>query len=235
MCGRGGLDYSWSEVYRYLDIFGSPPSGGVRRLNVAPSRRQGGEVHWTRLPVCRAADSKRRLDELVWPLVPNWARAELPEYATANCRSEPGRPFGETVGRKPAFRTAWKRGQRCLVPFSWFYEWDQRSQPKQPYRVTSAGGELLVMAGLWDRSQSPSGEAVESFTLITTEPNELLRAIGHHRSPVILDPGGFETWLAGSAEEAERLIVPPTEGLLAASAVTRAVNNPGYEGEDLLP
>lgn len=235
MCGRGGLDYSWSRVYRYLDIFGTPPAGGVHRLNVAPSRRRGGKVQWTRLPVCRAVESKRFLEELVWPLVPHWAHAQLPKYATANCRSEPGIPFGETVARKPAFRAAWQRGQRCLVPFSWFYEWDQRSRPKQPYRVTSADGELLVMAGLWGRSESPEGEALESFTLVTTEPNGLLRDIGHHRSPVVLEPEAFESWLCGDPSDAERLIAPPADGRLAAGPVTRAVNNPGYQGEGLQP
>ncbi|NEZ04217.1 SOS response-associated peptidase [Wenzhouxiangella sp. XN201] len=235
MCGRGGLNYSWKRVYSYLNILDEPPEGGQHRLNVAPSGRKGGEVSWTRIPSCRSHDGIRRLDPLVWPLVPHWAHGQLPKYATANCRSEPGQAFSTTVAKKPAFRTAWKRSQRCLVPFSWFYEWDQRTRPKQPYRVTPADGDLLVMAGLWDRSEAPEGDAIESFTLVTTEPNRLLRDIGHHRAPVILEPEDFETWLTGSPGEAERLLRPPADGTLMAEPVTKAVNNPGYEGEDLQP
>lgn len=222
-------------MYRYLDILGPAPEGGEHRPNVAPSTRRGAEVVWTRVPVCRTLAGGRSLDALVWPLVPHWARGELPRYATANCRSEPDTPFSLTVAKKPAFRTAWKRHQRCLVPFSWFYEWDQRSRPKQPYRVMPADGDLLVMAGLWDRSLAASGEVVDSFTIVTTEPNRLLREIGHHRAPVLLEPEHFETWLSGSSEAAEGLLRPPPDGKLAAAAVTRAVNNPGYQGEDLLP
>jgi putative SOS response-associated peptidase YedK len=235
MCGRGGLDYSWQRVYEYLNILDEPPDGGQCRLNVAPSNRVGGDVRWTRVPACRSQDGVRRLDELIWPLVPHWAQGELPKYATANCRSEPGQPFSSTVAKKPAFRSAWKRGRRCLVPFSWFYEWDQRTRPKQPYRVSPADGDLLVMAGLWDRSEAPEVDAIESFTLITTEPNRLLRDIGHHRAPVILEPEDFETWLTGPPEDAAKLLRPPADGRLAAAPVTKAVNNPGYEGEDLRP
>lgn len=238
MCGRGGLDYSWKTVWNYLNISGEVPAGRLTRLNVAPSTTRAGETHWTRIPVVRSAKvdpELRELNELVWPLVPHWARAELPRYSTANCRSEPGRVFSDTVATKPAFRTAWRRSQRCLVPLSWFYEWDPRSKPKQPYRVQPSDGSLLVMAGLWDRSISDGGDSIDSFTIITTEPNQVLRSVGHHRSPVILRQDDFGTWLSGTPRAAEQLLVPPDDEMLVAEKVTRAVNNPGYQGEDLRP
>ena len=43
------------------------------------------------------------------------------------------------------------------------------------------------LAGLWDVWRKPDGKRVESFTIITTEPNELVRPI-HNRMPVILQP-----------------------------------------------
>jgi putative SOS response-associated peptidase YedK len=39
-------------------------------------------------------------------------------------------------------------------------------------------------AGLWDVWRNPDGGKVESFTIITTEPNELVRPV-HNRMPVI--------------------------------------------------
>jgi putative SOS response-associated peptidase YedK len=234
MCGRGGLDFDWKTLWRWMDLAGTPPEGGVRRLNVAPSRRRRGDVDWTTLPVVRGGGDARRVDDLVWPLVPFWLRGELPRYATANCRSEPGQPFSATVARKPAFREAWKRGRRCLVPMSWFYEWDKRVKPSQPWRVLPARDPLLAMAGLWDRSQPPDGAPFDSFTIVTTQPNEQLAGIGHDRSPVLLRPDVFDTWLGGDAAAAEALIGPPAEDLLRVEAVTRRVNNPEYEGDDLL-
>lgn len=235
MCGRGGHDFSWKQVYEYLNVSGPAPSGHFRRLNVAPSSRRGDAIDWTQLPaVVAGANGERELVRMVWPLVPAWMKGELPKFSTANCRSEPGVAFSETVAKKPTFRTAWKRAQRCLVPFSWFYEWDQRTKPKQPWRVLPARAPMLVMAGLWDETQPPGGTAFRSFTLVTAEPNQLLRDIGHHRAPVILDPDQWSAWLQGTADKAEAVIGPPPEGSLTAHPVTMRVNNPGYQEEDLL-
>jgi putative SOS response-associated peptidase YedK len=171
---------------------------------------------------------------MVWPLVPAWMKGELPKFSTANCRSEPGERFSETVAKKPTFRNAWRKNQRCLVPFSWFYEWDQRSQPKQPWRVLPASAPMLVMAGLWDKTCPAEGAPFRSFTLVTTGPNRLLTEIGHHRAPVILEPQSWQTWLNGAPEAAEALIQPPPDDSLRAHRVTARVNNPGYQEEDLL-
>lgn len=234
MCGRGGLDYDWKTLWQWMNLSGEAPEGGVRRLNVAPSQRRRGDVDWTELPVVRDRDGERRVDDLVWPLVPFWMNGELPKYSTANCRSEADQAFSETVAKKPAYRDAWRRGRRCLVPMSWFYEWDKRVSPRQPWRVFPAEDPLLVMAGLWERSRPEDGETIESFTIVTTEPNRLLADIGHNRSPVMLRPDDFEIWLTGDAGDAERLILPPPDDLLRAHRVTRRVNNPYYEEPDLL-
>ena len=47
--------------------------------------------------------------------------------------------------------------------------------------------EPFGFAGLWDVWRKPDGKQVESFTIITTEPNELVRPI-HNRMPVIFRP-----------------------------------------------
>ena len=73
---------------------------------------------------------------------------------------------------------------------------------------------MLVMTGLWDGTQPADGSAFRSFTLVTAEPNQLLRQIGHHRAPVLLGPDHWSTWLTGSATEAESLIGPPSEDSL---------------------
>jgi len=234
MCGRGGLDYDWKRLWDYFSLLGTVPEGGVRVLNLAPSRRSASQVHWTFVPVVRDGDDGPAVTELVWPLVPSWRHGELPEFSTANCRSEPGVPFSQTAARKPTFRNAWRKQQRCLVPFSWFYEWDQRCKPKQPWRILPSQDEFLVMAGLWERSLRPDKSALESFTIITTEPNDVLRDIGHHRAPVVLDRGDWQAWLTGTDQQAEALLRPPADDSLRAHRVTRRLNNPAFQGDDLL-
>jgi putative SOS response-associated peptidase YedK len=53
-----------------------------------------------------------------------------------------------------------------------------------------------------------NGDTVEQevFAFMTTEPNELTVSINHAMMPVLLsDPADFETWLAGSTDEAFKL------------------------------
>jgi putative SOS response-associated peptidase YedK len=57
--------------------------------------------------------------------------------------------------------------------------------------------EPFGLAGLWDVWRKPDGKQLESFTIITTEPNELVRPI-HNRMPVILRPEDEELWLDAS-------------------------------------
>ena len=57
--------------------------------------------------------------------------------------------------------------------------------------------EPFGFAGLWDVWRKPDGKRVELFTIITTEPNELVRPI-HNRMPVILRPEDEEQWLDAS-------------------------------------
>ena len=234
MCGRVGLAFDWKTVWDFLALPGAPPPGGESRYNVAPSTPSRDGVDWRTLPALRRFEDGHRIDDLTWPLIPHWLHGELPKYATANCRTEPDQAFSETVSRKPAFRTAWRRDQRCVVLISWFYEWDPRSRPRQPWRVHPTESPILCLAGLWDRSTGADGQTRESVTVLTTEPNATLRSIGHHRAPVLLDPGRLETWLSGPRSDAEAQLRPPPDHGLAAHRVTRRVNNPGYAEPDLL-
>lgn len=234
MCGRGGLDFSWARLWSFFNLDGEPPSGGIRKLNIAPSRKVGGEVDWTWLPTIQAKDGKRHQVQAIWPLIPPWLRGELPRFSTANCRSEADQPLSLTLAGKPTFRNAWRRNQRCLVPMSWFYEWDQRTKPREPWRVFPTSEPFFAMAGLWERQQSKSGAPIYSVAIMTTEPNTLLREIGHHRAPLILDSEDCDIWLQGKPQQAESVVRPPEHIAMDAEQVTRRVNNPGYQGEDLI-
>ena len=65
---------------------------------------------------------------------------------------------------------------------------------KVPMWVHLKSREPFGLAGLWDTWRKPDGKRVESFTIITTEPNELVRPV-HNRMPVILRPEDEEQWL----------------------------------------
>jgi putative SOS response-associated peptidase YedK len=63
-----------------------------------------------------------------------------------------------------------------------------------------------VLAGLWERWRDPtSGEVVRTFTVITTEPNELAAPI-HNRMPAIIGPADYATWLGEEPAEKDELL-----------------------------
>ena len=53
---------------------------------------------------------------------------------------------------------------------------------------------VFGFAGLWDYWHGPDEGLVETFSILTTEANPLVRPL-HHRMPVILDPQHWEPWL----------------------------------------
>ena len=237
MCGRVGVITHWQDRWSQTRFDRVPEP--IERYNIAPSRyRRKGDpasIQWSQLPVLRDREGQRCVEMLVWPLIPHWMRGALPEYNTANCRSEPDTPFSRVAARKPAFRHAWNKQQRCIVLVSFFYEWDQRSKPKQPWRVAPAHEPFLALAGLWEQSTTDEGQTRQSCTIITTEPNRLLSDIGHHRGPVMLSPEEWDTWLTGEPETAEAVVARayPSEAL-EAQRVSRAVNNPDYDDPALM-
>ena len=149
-------------------------------FNVAPQSIQ---------PVVRLSrdSGNREFALLRWGLVPFWAKDSKLAYSTINARAE-------EAATKPAFREALKK-RRCLVPADAFYEWkrlDARS--KTPFAIALTSGEPYSFAGLWESWRPKDGEPLETFTILTTDPNEVTAPI-HNRMPVILEPKDYDRWL----------------------------------------
>ena len=94
-----------------------------------------------------------------WGLVPRWWNKSLKDVAMATFNAR-----AETVATKPFFRDAFKRN-RCLIPMSGYYEWQDTPQGKQPWYFTADDGSpILTSAGLWD-SLEESGDRAAAFVL----------------------------------------------------------------------
>ncbi len=140
------------------------------RFNIAPTQLA---------PVIHQTDTGRTLTMMRWGLIPFWAKDESIGNKLINARAE-------TLAEKPSFKRSLER-KRCIVPADGFYEWKKSKdgKTKTPMRIVVGQGDLFGFAGLWDRWKSPNGESVESYTIITTEPNKFVSPI-HNRMPVIL-------------------------------------------------
>ena len=88
--------------------------------------------------------------------------------------------------------------------------------------------EPFAFAGLWDIWKKPDGSLLHTFTIITTQANELLRPV-HDRMPVILQPEDEDLWLDPNLKDVTRLtplLTPYPANALEAYDVSVIVNSP---------
>ena len=182
----------------------------VSRYNIAPS---------TMIPAIRPAeDGHREAAELQWGLVPWWSKDAKSGAKLANARAE-------GIASKPAFREAFRK-RRCVVPASGFYEWQTVGRLKQPWYFQMRDESPFVLAGLWERWTSVEGVELQTCSLITTNPNELVRPL-HDRMPVILRGGAIDAWLDRALSEPmqlEPLLAPLPAEDMKSTPVSLRVN-----------
>jgi len=63
-----------------------------------------------------------------------------------------------------------------------------------------AARSSIEVAGLWDAWKEPDGGWLQSYTIITTDANELMEPV-HNRVPVILKPPDYDRWLSREPDE----------------------------------
>jgi putative SOS response-associated peptidase YedK len=222
MCGRVVQKTPLGEIRVLFETVNLTPNS-PSYFNAAPTQV---------LPVVRLDQQGRRsLDLLRWGLIPFWAKDATIGARCINAMSE-------TVAEKPAFREAFRRGRRCLVPVDEFYEWQKTPRGKQPYLIGMADGSPLALTGLWETWKDPQagGEVVQTFTVLTTEPNELCAPI-HNRMPVILGRENWPAWLGEvdvPQDELLGMLRPYPARLMRAHPLDRRVGNVRNNDPDLL-
>lgn len=218
MCGRYNIITDAQALYDAYQVDAALAEGGLARYNVAPGTEQ---------LVVVAEGGRRAARWHRWGLIPHWANDAAIGYKTINAR-------GENAAAKPAFRAAFRQ-RRCLVPASGFYEWKAEGGGKQPYLIRDKRGSLLSFAGLWETWAGPEGE-LRTFSIITTEPNELLARI-HDRMPAIVRREHYARWLDPALQDPaqiQTMIASYPAGELDAIPVGRQINNARNEGPELI-
>jgi len=207
MCGRFQLSVKGKHINERFNVevyddFYRPS------FNCAPSQN---------LAVISNMEAKK-LSFFSWGLIPFWAKDEKFGNKLINSKAE-------TITEKPSFKNSFRQ-KRCLVICNGFYEWKKENNKKTPYRIFLKNNELFSMAGIWDTWKDGEGRPINSFSIITTTPNSLMKNI-HHRMPVILRKEDEKKWLEKTDQnELLKLLKPFEDKLMDAYPISELVNSP---------
>ncbi len=224
MCGRY---YRRSDKQRIAEAYrlGEIPFDLVLPdwdFNVAPTTFQ---------PVIRNGKDSgaRELVLMRWGMVPFFTRqlADVKGISTINAKAE-------SVETSPTWRVPFKI-RRCLVIADGFYEWKRLDQKtRQPFAFRMKDDAPFAFAGLWDAWKAPDGSWLQSFSIITTDANELMAPV-HTRMPVILHPRDYDRWLERESDHPPIDLLRPYEAEMMASApCSQKVSNVRNNGPELL-
>ncbi|OUJ73375.1 SOS response-associated peptidase [Hymenobacter crusticola] len=213
MCGRYTFISPAPLIEERFDATFTEPVPAT--YNAAPSQR---------LPVITNMEPGR-IQLLQWGLLPSWVKDVKTAPKPINARAE-------TLPEKPSFRQLLQR-RRCLVLADSFYEWQQTAPkakaPKTPHRILLRDEQPFAFAGLWDEwADRTTGEVVPTFTIITTEPNDLMARL-HNRMPVILPNRQAElAWLDDGVSVAghQELLLPYATEAMKEYPITTLINSP---------
>ena len=216
MCGRYTQFHTIDEIAEKFDVE-LPEINFEPRYNAAPTQL---------LPVVVIERGKRILKMMTWGLIPSWAESKVIGSKMINARAE-------TLAEKPSFRNALK-SRRCLIPVDGFYEWMPTGRGKQPMRISLKSKEIFALAGLWETWKSPVGEVAHSYTIITTDANELIAPI-HDRMPVILTSNQND-WLSDELFLRQHLAMlkPYSSHEMIVEPVSKLLKNVGMDVPELL-
>ncbi len=178
MCGRYWIEES-EEIRRITEEMDSSPlvlkwqsMGTVKRL---------GEIRPTDIVPVIAPN--RRAERAVFPMKWGYAGKSL----LVNARTE-------TAAQKPTFRADWQ-GHRCIVPASWYFEWEHfRGSNGKPrtgskYIIRPKGASMTWLCGLYRIENG-----MPYFVILTREPGEGIRFI-HDRMPLIMPGEYVSEWI----------------------------------------
>jgi putative SOS response-associated peptidase YedK len=220
MCGRYGR---FSRKQRIEEILGMSIAGGDElgvRYNISP-----GLPDWI-IKQRPGAGASFGLHE--WGLLPAWTKNPKASRRPINARAD-------TVVEKPMFRDL-LRERRCAVPVDGYYEWRTTTRGKVPFWFYLKSRQPFFLAGLWDCWHEGRADERASYTLMTTEPNEVALTV-HDRMPVMIHAHDVARWLDPTVKDPDALadlLAPYAAEEMAFHAVSRKVSDPRNEGPELI-
>lgn len=197
MCGRFVISDTAPDLVALFDIDEAGEALPDPSWNIAPT-----DPVAVVLESNRGGPVVRRLESARWSLVPSFAKELTLPYPTFNARAE-------GITEKASFRAS-VASKRALIPAEGYYEWQTVEKTKTPFFIHPPEG-ILAFAGLysWWRDPTKADDDptrwVLSATILTTDATGALADI-HPRTPVMLPPEYWDTWLDPETEGDQDLV-----------------------------
>ncbi|MBI2795002.1 MAG: SOS response-associated peptidase [Ignavibacteria bacterium] len=162
---------------------------------------------------------------LEWGLIPRWIRdldaASDIANKTLNAR-------GDTVFEKSSFKDAIV-SRRSLLPVNGFIEWRHEKKSKLPFFVRGIQETLITLGCIFEEwTDRNSGEHKKTFSILTTDANELMAYIHNNklRMPVVIGKADRSAWLSDiDRHTIEQLMRPLCEHQLQAIPLSREISH----------
>lgn len=224
------IGYFKKKLDRYKDYYGVCDA----RIDDANT------VHWVtafqrpKIPVI-TDDQPDTIQMFEWGLIPFFSKDydKSRKYSTYNAR-------GEDMFSKPSYRVP-SKSNHCVIVVDNFFENHHYNHEVYPFLIKHKGERPMTLGGLWDSwTDKESGEIINTVTIITTKPNELLRKIHNNpkgsqgpRMPFILNKEEIPTFFNKpdgknyDKEQTLQLIKPYPEDDLESYTVRFIMNKKG--------
>lgn len=218
MCGRVAQRRNPSEYESMLKI------DWTKGIPNAPAHYNGAPGQDYLVVRAHPETKDLTIDLIRWGLLPSWAKDRKLAWKMINARAE-------TVATAPSFKKAFAK-RRGLLPVDGFFEWRTVGKRKQPYMIAMNDRAPFTLAALWENWKDPdTGEWVRTFTIVTTDANELVGRL-HDRMPVVIAPEDRERWLKGP--NPGELLRPYPAERMTMWPVSPKLNSPKNDSPDLL-
>lgn len=133
--------------------------------------------------------------DFTWGLIPTNRDKDF-RKSTLNARVE-------TLTDKVSFAPSINK--RCLVIVSAYFDWhwnDTAGKSKTKYQIHSNVDEIFYLAGIYNRWQDKNGAVWNTYSIVTTEANDLMKYIhnrkeaeGDQRMPIHIKREDEKAWL----------------------------------------
>lgn len=215
--------------------------GFIPNKDVAERYGLAESIHWdasyniapgTINPVVTLEDDVKKIRLMKWGLVPSWWKKDPTRVGFSNINARI-----EDIENKPVYRGPFKN-KRCLVPASFFFEWALTPDPKvkEPFVFRLKDRDFFSLAGVFDVWKDVEGEELYTYSIVTTQPNDLVGQV-HARMPVILKKEDEDEWADNSRFDPamlKEISRPYAQNAMDAWQVDRKVGNSRLDGPELI-